>query len=223
MGSCLWWASPANAEIGTALSAATDLRFRGYSLSAGRPVGTFDFAYDDPSGFYASASAIAVAHHGIEPLGVQLSGGYAKRFESGTTLDLGIVHSNYSHYSSQGSGNSYTELYAGIGRKALSARMSFSPHYFNYRTWTVYGELDGSVSPARRLQLDGHVGLLVPVRTTAIAPNQHAEYDWSLGLSRQFGRASARAAFSGGGPGRDFYREYHRRRTALVLSLSYAL
>ena len=217
------FATPAPAEVGAAVSVANDLRFRGYSLSAGRPVGTFDLAYDDPSGVYLSLSGIAVAEDGVKPLGVQLGGGYARRLSSGTTLDLGIVHSNYSHYSSEGTGNSYTEIYAGIGRKALSGRLSFSPHYFNYGTWTVYGEVNGTVSPARKLQLNGHVGVLVPVRDSAGGGAQRTQYDWSLGAARQFGRASARIAVSGGGPGRDFYHEYHHGRTAIVASLSYAL
>lgn len=211
------------AEVGAAVSVANDLRFRGYSLSAGQPVGTLDLAYDDPSGLYASLSGTAVAEDGIEPLRAELGAGYVRRFASGVTLDLGIVHSRYSHYSSQAKSNSYTEVYAGIGRKALSSRIYFSPHYFDRGTSTIYGEIDGTVSPARRLELSGHLGLLVPIRTTAAEGAYRAQYDWSIGAARELGRASLHVTLSGGGAGRGFYREYRRRRTALVFALSYAL
>ena len=48
------------AELGATVSVFNDLQFRGYSLSDGRPVATLDFAYDDPSGFYAGASGTGV-------------------------------------------------------------------------------------------------------------------------------------------------------------------
>ena len=186
-------------------------------------MGTFDFAYDDPSGVYTSLSATAVANGGIEPLRVEAGLGYAARLASGLTFDVGGVRSHYSHYSSQGHSNSYTELYVGIGRQAISSRLSFSPHYFNYGTWTVYGEVEGNIGLARKLQLNGHVGLLVPVRTSSNMAKYKDQYDWSVGLARELGRASAHVALSGGGPGRDHYREYHHSRTSLVLSLGYAL
>src|SRR4051794_29766688 len=54
------WAGPARAEVGATASIFSDYRFRGYSLSERRPVGIFDFAYDDASGLYADASISGV-------------------------------------------------------------------------------------------------------------------------------------------------------------------
>ena len=53
------WAAPASAQIGATASVFSDAQFRGYSLSAGRPVAILDFAYDDASGFYVDVSGTA--------------------------------------------------------------------------------------------------------------------------------------------------------------------
>jgi len=215
-------AAPAHAEVGTTVSIYSDLRFRGYSLSEGRPVGIFDFAYDDPSGLYAGASAIGVLRSGGDPapLGVQLTGGYAKRMQSGTTLDFGITHSSYSHYSSGGRGSSYTELYAGIARGRVSSRISLSPHYFESGRWSAYAEVNGSISPARKWSIDGHVGVHVPLRTPS-NERYRAEGDWRLGVSRELGRLSLHAAWIDGTPGYDFYRGRRHSRSALVLGATW--
>ena len=126
----------------------SDLQFRGYSLSEGQQVAILDFAYDQPSGFYADVSGTGVLRDGgPAPLGLQLTGGYARRLKSGTTLDFGLTQSTYSNYSSAARGNSYAEVYAGIARGALSSRLFLSPHYFERGRWSAYGELNASVSP----------------------------------------------------------------------------
>jgi uncharacterized protein (TIGR02001 family) len=145
-----------------------------------------------------------------------LNGGYAKRL-SGVTLDFGAIYSTYSHYSSQGSSNSYTEIYAGAAYKFLSSRIAFSPHYFEGDAKTIYAEMDANLSPARKVHLTGHAGLLVPLSYS------EPRYDWRLGVSRDVGRASLHVIGSGGGPGRDHYRGHSRSRNAVVLGLSWAL
>lgn len=218
------WAAPARAEVGATVSVYSDLRFRGYSLSEGRPVGILDFVYDDQSGFYAGASATGVLSRGGDPapLGLQLTGGYAKRLASGTTLDFGITHSSYSHYSSGARGSSYTEIYAGIARGALSSRIYLSPHYFGRGRWSAYAEVNGSVSPARKWSIDGHVGMHVPLRTP-LNERYRAEVDWRIGVSRELGRLSLHAAWSDGTPGYDFYRGRRHSRSALVLGATWIL
>jgi len=214
-------AAPAHAEVGATLSLFSDLRFRGYSLSEGRPVAILDFAYDDPSGLYADAAGTGVLRSGgPAPLALQVTGGYAKRLKSGTTLDFGITHSTYSSYSSAARGNSYTEIYAGIARGALSSRIFLSPHYFETGRWSAYGEVNASVSPAPRWSLDGHVGVQLPLHAP-YGQTYRPELDWRLGATRDLGRLSLHAAWSAGAPGRDAYRGRHHSRSALVLGASW--
>jgi uncharacterized protein (TIGR02001 family) len=223
---CLFacWAVPARAQLGATISVFNDLQFRGYSLSDGRPVATLDFAYDDPSGFYAGASGTGVVRDGgkAAPLGFQLNGGYAKRLRSGTTLDFGIVHSSYSHYSNAEHGASYTELYAGISRGALSSRIYLSPHYFAHGVWSAYGEVNAAFSPARKWSIEGHAGMHVPLRTPSI-DNYRKDFDWRIGVSRQLGRLSLHAAWSDGAPGNDYYNGHAHSRSALVVGASWVL
>lgn len=218
------WATPAHAGTGATISVFNDLRFRGISLSEGRPVGIFDFAYDGPSGFYADAAASGVLRGGGEPapLGIQLSGGYAKQLKSGTTIDFGMTHSSYSRYSNGLRGRSYTEVYAGIARGAFSSRLFLSPHYSVSGRWTAYGELNGNFGLGANWTLNTHVGALLSLRAPA-GQNYEPDFDWRAGVSRTFGSLSLHAAWSDGGPRKDLYGGRSHSRSAVVLGASWAL
>lgn len=218
-------ATPAAAEIGATVSAFSDDRFRGYSLSEARPVAILDLAYDASSGFYADASATGVLRSGGDPslLGYQLTAGYAKQLPSGTTLDAGATASGYSHYSTTEGSRSYAQVYAGISRGAISSRLFLSPHYSEAGLWTAYGELNGNFSPARNWGLEAHAGILLPLRT----PDENVHYrtalDWRLGVTRQLGRVSLHAAWVEGAHGREYYGDRVHSRGAIVLGASLPL
>jgi uncharacterized protein (TIGR02001 family) len=207
----------AAAELGVTASVFSDARYRGYSLSEGEPVANLDFAYDNPSGFYAGGAASGFLHHGKKPtpLALQVDAGYAKQLTSETTIDVGVTHSNYSHYSRSERGNSFTEFYAGLGWKGLSSRLSFSPHYFEAGEWTAYGEVNGQVSPASKWTINAHLGMLVPLRTAARL-NSRTGTDWSIGASRSLGRVSLHATWSDGTPSGDVFDNRRHSRSALV-------
>lgn len=221
---CLGCAAPAAAEVGASVSLFSEASFRGYSLSEGRPVALFNLSYDDPGGAYAamSASTVLGSDEAIAPLSLQLNGGYAKRLASDIVLDFGVTHSSYSRYASRGS-SSYTEFYAGVSRKALSARISYAPHYFVSGYSTIYGEMDANFSPASKLNLNAHFGMLFPIDYPDSFGEPRVQRDWRLGVSRQAGRLSLHAFLTGGGPGRDFYRDHYHSRTRLVFGVSLPL
>lgn len=198
----------------------SDDRFRGYSLSEGRPVAIVDLSYDAPDGFYGAASGSLVAARGEGPrlLGAQLNAGYATPITCGLTLDLGITHSAYSHYSGLGS-RSYTEVYGGVAGKNLSARLSASPDYFG-RGWTVHPEVNGNVSLSSSLDLTANVGLLVPLGGRFYSK---PVYDARLGLNQRLGRLSLHAAFTSRGASRAIYHGRRSTRNAFVFGVSYAL
>jgi len=187
-------ATPAAAEVGASVSVFSDARFRGYSLSSGHPVAVVDISYDHRSGLYGAV-----------------------------TIDVGAVHSSYTHYSSRGEAKSYTEVYAGASRGFLTARVYLSPHYFGRVAKAAYGELDATVSPLRKLRLSGHVGLLVPIEYRPASNDERAQYDWRLGVAREVGAASIHVIATGGGPGRDYYGGRRHDRTTLILGVSWAL
>ena len=222
-GACLCVPAPAAADVGATVSVFTDARFRGLSTSGREPVALLDLSYDDPDGVYVATSLSAVASSGgLRPLALVLNGGYAKRLSSGVTLDFGIVHSEYSHYSKSSQGRSFTELYAGLTHGRLTGRVYLSPHYFESATWTTYGELNGNFGIAPKLNLDGHVGVLIPVRNHD-GGDIRPRYDWRLGLTRELGRASVHAAWTGG-QGIHHYDDTHPRGgSAFVFGISYPL
>ena len=210
--------------MGATVSIFSDDRYRGYSLSDGRPVGTFDFAYDDASGFYADAAGTGVISHGDPSvLGAQLNGGYARQLKSGTTLDFGVIYSTYSHYSHSGSRKSYAELYAGIVRGALSSRIFLSPHYSEAGLWTAYGEINGNNSPARRWSIDAHAGILLPLRSPDNNENYRPAFDARLGVTRELGPLSLHASWVLGEHGREYYGDRARGGSAFVLGATWAL
>lgn len=216
-------ASAARAEVGAVVSAFSDARFRGVSVSHGDPVGILDLSYDDPSGTYAAASGTLVASsEGVKPLSLQLNAGYAKELRPGVTFDLGVVQSKYSRYSTTVHGSTYTEVYAGLTRKSLTARVHFSPHYFETGRWTLYGELNQGLALTRKLSLNSHVGMLLPLRSDH-GREAHRQVDWRLGLDRQLGRFALHAAFTGAGGVRHYDRQYAHRGPALILGASLIL
>ena len=216
-------AAPAAAQVGAAVSILSDDRFRGFSLSDGHPVGTFELSYDSPSGFYAAASGILVEStgDGLHPLGFNLNGGYAATVGRGLTADLGIVHARYSRYSGLRSGLSYTEIYAGISGKMLSSRIYFSPHYLG-RGATAYAELNAQVPAGRNFTIEGHTGLFLPFYSYSGDGRSRTRYDWNIGLSRPAGRFIFRAALNGGGPRQEYYGDYSAGH-ALTFGIDYAL
>ncbi|HEX6742462.1 MAG TPA: hypothetical protein VF079_11800, partial [Sphingomicrobium sp.] len=60
---------------------------------------------------------------------------------------------------------------------------------------------------------------LVPIDYSDKRP----QYDWRLGIAREVGPASLHVIATGGGPGRDYYRDRWHNRTALIFGLSWAL
>jgi uncharacterized protein (TIGR02001 family) len=218
-------AAAAKADIGATVSIFSDDRYRGYSLSQERPVAILDFAYDDPSGFYAGASGTGVIRRGGDPapLGFELNAGFAKRLESGTTIDVGLTGSSYSYYSKAGSRKSYAEIYAGVSRGIVSSRIFLSPHYSENGLWTAYGEVNANYSPGRNWGLEGHVGMLVPLQTPNDHENYRTAFDWRLGVTRQLGPVSIHASWVQGARGSNYYGGGRHDGHALVVGASLPL
>ena len=217
------FSSPAAAQISGAVSIFSDDRYRGYTLSDGRPVGILDLYYDDPSGFYGTVSGKLVAseHAGIRPLGLVLNAGYARRLSSGLTIDVGATHSTYSEYSDRAAARSYTEAYAGLSGKFLTARIYASPDYL--KDGSLYGELNATAEIAPKLTLSGHAGLLLPLEANQNGYRYRREFDWRIGVARQFGPVSLQAAWTAVSPGQRLYRDEYHSRDALVVGVTYAL
>jgi hypothetical protein len=217
--------APATAQVGAVVSAYTDQRFRGYSLSDGRPVGILDLSYDGPSGIYAAASGSIVAARdgGLKGLGLSANAGFARRVRPGLTLDIGVVHSRYSRYSGLVGGRSYTELYAGVAGKFLDARLSLSPSYIGPAQRTIHGEINGHIDLTRTLLVDGSLGILIPMGSRGYQKGAHPQWDARLGIAQRVGPLMLHAAVTARGDSPEVYVYRSHGRAALVLGISSAL
>jgi uncharacterized protein (TIGR02001 family) len=216
-------AAPASAQVSGSISADSDFRLRGYSMSAGRPVASARIGFDHGSGLYADGSATVVfpRHEGSRFLGYQVDAGIAKRLGREWTIDAGVAHNEFRAAYSGGYPYTYTEGYVGATHGPISAYVFVSPNYFRPSFWTVYGQLEASVSPADKWHVTAHVGRLTYVDTPGHYSVQNKrQYDWRLGVAREIGNFEVHAALTGGGPRRQYYYGANHSRTALVAGAS---
>ncbi len=217
-------AQPAHAQVSASIDVESDYRLRGYSLSSGRPVATAQVGYDDDSGIYLNLSATGMLGRD-DPLflGVQGNIGYAKRLSRRVSIDGGVLRSQYRAPDPTTRSHNYTDIYLGVIADPVSARVYYSPDYYRPGVSTLYGEVEGTVRPAKNWRLNAHLGSLVYLRTPAVYfPGREARYDWRLGVSRQFGNLDLHAALSGGGPGREYYSGGLHGKTALTAGASWS-
>lgn len=220
----LWCVTPAAAQLAGSVSIQSDDRFRGRSLSEGRPVATLDLSYDTAAGFYlgGEVTAVATRHEGARVLGFQENAGYAWKTKAGPVIDLGVANASYTEYFSGGYSADYTELYAGLITGPIASHIHFSPNYFRHGVSTVYLETDGVARIASRWRLNGHVGALVQTGGPSTSMARRSHYDWRVGIAHQIGRFNLQASWSGGGPDRDYYAGDTHSRDALVFGLTWA-
>jgi hypothetical protein len=206
------------------VSAYSDFRYRGVSLSSGRPVGLLDLSYDASNGLYGALSGSVVAsREGVRPLGVTLNGGYARRIGRDLSADVGIVHSRFSQYSDVPTGRTYSEVYAGLSSKYVGTRFSLSPNYIGKAHWTLHGEINGHVDLTKSLNLDGELGALLPLNNYGMIGSSRGIWDARLGLAQRVGAVSLHGAVTARGMRANIYGKWGRSRIALILGISTSL
>jgi hypothetical protein len=213
--------TPAAAGVGAAVSLFNDYRFRGYTLSDGRPVAILDLGYDAPNGFYGAISGSVVASNGdgIQPLRLAINGGYVAPLLHGITADIGIVHARYSTYSRLAAGRSYTEAYVGVSEKSVGARLSLSPDYLGSSRWTLHAAVNARKDITSTLTVDGELGALFPLG----GGYSRARWDARAGVTQRIGRISLHAAVTARAKSANSYVARYHHPTAFILGISSAL
>jgi uncharacterized protein (TIGR02001 family) len=213
--------TPARAQISASASLASDYRFRGISLSDGRPALTASLAYDHSSGAYAGVSVIGLdaPHDGVEMLGDIEYIGFATRKTMGVSWDVGVHNENLTAYADKKYILRYTELYAGLTSSNISAHLSYSPNYLKAGASILYADLDGALRPAAQWRLFGHVGVQTPLGPPDIQPSRRERYDLRAGVAREFQRCEVDLAWTAGLP--TPANQALPSRAGLVLSASY--
>lgn len=194
----LFEAGPAWAQLSGSVTVATDYRLRGVSLTDRRPAVTFAAAYDDPSGFYAGGAVIA---HNPESSAVRALGhteylGYAGRGAGGTSWDVGFANVDMTLYLDRKYPLEYRQVYVGVAKDALSARLSYSPDYPREGVKSLYLDLNGAVRPAENWRLTGHLGAMSRLGGDRAIDGKPQRYDVRLGLARTFDHAEIQLAWN---------------------------
>ena len=146
------------AQLSGSLGIVSDYRYRGVSLSDGKPAAQLGVAYDGADGWYAGAFA-STADFGRparDDVQVLPYAGYAASFFPGLAWDAGLSYSAFLRNHDY----AYPELYWGLATDHLRARLSYARRYFGEDRQALYLELDGSRPLAEHLHLTGHAGFL---------------------------------------------------------------
>jgi len=217
-------AHPASAQMAGRAALESDYRVRGVSFSDGRPVASLTLSYDHASGAYLGATGLigAADGAGVRALGYQVDLGYARQTASGLGWDVGLTQTGFSEYRGSEHEIRYSEIYAGIVRRNLSAHLYYSPSYLGGHVRTLYAEVDGAIRPAPRWRLFAHAGLLTPLSRDDGAPPPGTQYDLRAGAAVEVRAAELRLAWTHVGPGSPYPAELPRSRDAVVVSASYA-
>lgn len=217
-------ASPAAAQLSGSLSFRSDDRFRGHSLSEGRPTLSLDLSYDHPSGIYFDLAVRGVAsrYSGPQLLSVEENFGFARRIRPEMSIDLGVTNADYTTYYNGRRAAHYQEYYVGLTTKRLSAHIHYSPKYFGLPASTLYGDVDGAVPLTGKLRLTGHVGVLRQLTGATLGVTGRTHYDYRIGTALALGPFDMSLDWTGGGPGGDYYDGRIHSRDALVVGVGFS-
>jgi len=212
-------AGEACAEFSGSASVLSDYRYRGVSLSSGHPAAQLGLAYDDPSGVYAGlfASSVQFAISPHRELQTVPYVGYARRFASGVSAEVGAEYAAYS-----GPGDyDYAEFYVGVTGEPFSARLYYAPRYFGREPGSFYAEVNGAQPLAERVRLVAHVGLLVNRGDyPPYGPSDRRVLDGRLGLAFDVDAFTFQASWVGVNSAYTGYPVQHGRKNTAVVSLT---
>jgi uncharacterized protein (TIGR02001 family) len=208
-------AASACGQVSGSVSVESDQRFRGVSLSDGKPDLRLSLAYDAPNGWYSGASATGVElERGSRQLELLGYAGHVWRAGVGLHWELGVTAAHFSG----GTRYDYQEVFAGLLAERWSARVYYSPDYYSAGIPTVYAELNAGVPLAATLRAFGHVGALSRLRGSA----QRTRVDVRAGLAHARDAWELQLAWHGIGRDGSYPTTYERQRAGWVLSASYS-
>ena len=187
-------------QLGVSLTAETDYRYRGISLSKKKPALRLSLAYDDASGWYAGAAATQVELNQRQYL-VLAYLGYARRWAPGLSWEIGATSARFTENSGYrdltGYDYDFSEAYAGLIADRWNCRVYYSPDYYAWREQTAYVELNGGRPLRGTFRLVGHLGALLNLGQQVAAGARRVRYDLRLGVARSTDRWDMQLAWSG--------------------------
>ena len=207
----------ARAQFGASVGIESDYRFRGVSLSDGRPDGRLSVSYDHDSGAFAGATATQVeftrGRHSTQLLGYA---GLVVRATPELSGEFGVARSTFTRDARY----DYSEVFAGAVSERWSLRAYYAPDYFGFGRATTYLELDANAPLATKWRVFGHVGALTAHGSGAIEDQRRTRVDVRFGVGLSVTESvDVQLAWVGASRGGPYVVEYNTRREALVLGV----
>ena len=214
--------SPAAAQIAVSATVTSNYQYRGVTLSDGKPAVTLNIAYDPGGGVYAGGSLIGAdtEYAGVQGLGHVEYLGYAGRFKSGSTWDVGVTNTRVTNYYYQKYKYDFVELYAGLRHKNLNYYLYYSPNYYRAGVNTLYAQISGSVHLARPWRLFGRAGALTSLGGGGYGVFRE-QYDVGAGVAADLKIAEVQLALTTHGPDVIYIAAHPQSRHAIVLSATH--
>jgi uncharacterized protein (TIGR02001 family) len=156
---------------------------------------------------------------GVHRYRFEENAGYALRIAGGPTIDAGIVHADYSGYRIYGQTAVFTEIYAGLIARRVSAHMHYAPNYFQHGVATLYADIDSAIPLTARIRLSGHYGVLYETHGSREAAGRTA-YDWRIGAATDLRNLTFELAVASGAKKRSFYGDAKDGGSALLVSVT---
>lgn len=180
--------TPARAQAGLSVTATSDFRVRGISLSDRRAAVSVNFASDQADGLYYGGSVIVqdARHEGLEMLGHTEYVGYAHRGAEGPGIDVGVSRQDYRVYLERRYAVRYTQVYAGLIGDNLRAHVAWSPDYPRQGVDLIYADADGAMRPAEDWRLTAHVGVTSRLGGSYERDGPRHRVDLRAGVAREF-------------------------------------
>ena len=172
-------ATATRAEVGVTASATTDYQYQGVSLNPGQPTASLGLSLETRGGGYAGVVGIGDLGRGPRAVGHLEFLGYAWRGPADLSWDVGVSNLHAVRYAAYPYAYDIPQVYAGLRVKNLSYYIYYSPRYYNSGVKTLYFDVSGSLRPAPRLRLFGHVGALEPLS----GGSTHPAYDLRAGAA----------------------------------------
>lgn len=203
-GAVVLWAlltcANAHAQVSASATLVSDYRFRGVSLSDGRPAAQLAIAWEHDDGWYAGAFASSARLYDRPGTHLLSYLGYAHRLRHGVSWEAGAEYAAFSGYPA----DNYPEFYLGLGSDRLGGRLYYAPRYFGSDDAAIYAELNGNHALNETFRLQGHVGWLQRGGhgDDADFGAQRRRFDIRLGIGAVFGGFDlqlARVASDGSG------------------------
>jgi hypothetical protein len=213
-------APPAQAQIAGSLRVDSDYRWRGESLSDGRPALRLGLAWDDAQGSFAGLT-VGTARLSPYRSGWQLAGhaGIARRGSGGAPgWELGALATRFTAVPRA----AYGEIFAGLLGEGWSLRLYSSPNYYGTGTPSAYLELESAWAPAPGWRTVLHAGMLTWLGTVPRELHR-TRTDLRLQVNRALGDAELQIAWTtlSGQALYPYGEGSERRRSAWVAGLQY--